>query len=303
MRILHYTVNTPESGQGHYYRQVALSEAAKKQGHGIWLMSERNNFTARESELSFVHAMAVETSPDWVVIDLPGEVQPVFFNIAQRLDIKTCVIDGIGHPATDAEADIVVSQGFDTGRDGYGFPDYLLLRKEVFEHEWDTGYKLRGKVEPNIPIFVFGGAADGMGLLPYVQAAMPHRCLRLAITPHTQCDKLRTVWNHDTLACAGAEIFNHMENPQFAICAMGVSVLELCAIGVPTYVFSITARHLDTALNLHKEGYIKAFPRVGLPETVEEFLAFVDGGFVAGKRLGNGGPGRVLGLMEDYNVL
>ena len=55
-----------------------------------------------------------------------------------------------------------------------------------------------------------------------------------------------------------------------------MTVWELVALNIPTFVFSSTERHLETAMAMAERGYIRAYPKVGLPETDQQLYDFVD---------------------------
>jgi hypothetical protein len=81
---------------------------------------------------------------------------------------------------------------------------------------------------------------------------------------------------------------------------MGMVVWELIAKGIKPVVFSLTERHLATAMIMHERGWIIAYPKTGLPDNMAEFEDFVKQA-PAGRSepvISGGGTERAASLIE-----
>jgi spore coat polysaccharide biosynthesis predicted glycosyltransferase SpsG len=213
---------------------------------------------------------------DWLVIDLPDEAPGWLYDHCQDRGIKTCILNGVGHQVGD-RATLRIVQGLGEGQ--YSGVDYIILRDSVFQAK-----KARN---PIVEWFVFGGAADKMGLtqkFPNWQ--------RMVFT--ISDEDWQAADNHDNGFLLAAS------QCKKACVAMGMTVLELASWGdIPVYVFSVSETHLKFAKGLEEAGYAKVYPKVGLPDNQKEFLGFLSEPFkITGKPIDGRACERILGLMK-----
>lgn len=275
MKLLFLCYANERTGLGHFVRSRLLAETAKARGHEVVFVGDRNPAirgvkfwmsSEVEQRVGLIFTAPFDFKPDWLVVDMPDPPFSVF-----NLVHKTCIIDGVGHSRSGNLADLIISQGLDHGRDGYGAPEYLILRPELFEQER----------QPKEHWLVWGGAEDELGMSNLYPEAYP--------TP-------KTFW----LAPGADSPFGALSKAKVLVAQMGMMVWEAVAIGVPTYVFSLTDAHLTEARRLEDRGWVRAFPRTGLPSMsrLQEFLPAEP--FVPAEAdFPTDGAERVIGLLED----
>lgn len=235
-----------QTGWGHWYRSIAFAEYAQKAGHQVTIISDRQPPRHLAGHIVPYDDQALWRSPlyklpDWLVIDLPEEGPGWLYDHCHATGVKTCILNGVGHQVGD-RADLRIVQGLGDGK--YSGVDYIILREEVFH--------IKEIRRPIIEWFVFGGAADKMGLTR--QFPNEQRISFSISDKEWQADD-----RHDDGFLVAASQCRR------ACVAMGMTVLELVAMQIPTYVFSISETHLRFAQALDEAGYIKAWPNVGLP--------------------------------------
>jgi len=271
MKTVIITAGNKETGQGHYVRMGALSAELQRQGHSVHFVSDRRNQQGAAINYRWLTYPALEMPlyqierirPDWLIVDLPGETSSEVYSKFWR----TCVIDGIGHPPSNGN--INISQGLE-GQ--YKAPEYLIIRPEILEAKSLPRQKER--------VLVFGGGSDKLKLDRYWRKY----CLSYG-------DYIYPV---DYPPQALGRV---MRQSEFAVVAMGMVVWELVALGIPSYVFSLTEAHLKSAMAMDKLGYIKAWPAIGLPER-EQFFDFVATRFKLTKNVVDGqGASRIVKLL------
>lgn len=274
MKLLFLCYANEKTGLGHFVRSRLLAETAKTRGHEVIFVGDRSAdisgvpwVRSEMGRLDSYHQAVSDFQPDWIVIDIPDPPSHAF-----SLVHRNCIIDGVGHNTSEMLADLLISQGLDHGRDGYGAPEYLILRSELFEHKRQAGERW----------MIWGGAADFLALVNKFREAFPSRLtFGLAITPDVGP-------------------FEQLSGAKAVVAHMGMMVWEAVAMGVPTYVFSLTEAHLAEARRLEDRGWVRAFPRIGLPSKsrLQEFLPTEP--FVSAKAdFPTDGAERVIGLLED----
>ncbi len=246
MNLLFRVHKTKETGAGHWYRMQVLMEAARARGHTVALTTEEPDFV-----------------PDWLVVDIPEDIyaEEILYNLYQHSNVNVCTIDGISHKL-GINSDLNISQSL-LGE--YSAPEYLIVRKPVMKRcsalpaEW----------------FVFGGASDKMKLYEKFRRASSSWRANIVIGEFAPCPNIQYVNSrHHVWIDPGEIIFSIMSRCDKACLAMGMVVWEALSLSLPSYVFSYTDRHLQSALAMEEAGYIKAFGETGLPEpkVFREFL-------------------------------
>ncbi len=279
-----------ETGLGHYFRCLALTEAARNRGHIVGFVSDRkppfNSLPYYPSEYldegGFTRAYE-KFHPDWVVVDLPVTVPDFVLNTAAR----KCLIDGIGHEA-QAKADLNISQGLSGGE--YKAPEYVLIRRRSMLPVV--------KPEPVNGMFVFGGGADKLGLAKRFVRACPDLPANIVISPMAEqfTDTSRV---HQLYAMDDDKIFRVIQKSNAAVVHMGMICWELAHAWIAPHVFSYSAEHLVSAKRLEEGGYVLAYDFAGLPESDEDFREFVSRRVVfEGRPVDGRGAERAIKLME-----
>lgn len=279
MRLLFYVFATPETGLGHLTRCLALADEAWRHNHQVAGGTRAGSYLSYD-EAAFDQAIGA-FSPDWIIVDLPGEPSPY---VAQT-KAKLCLIDGVGHE-NGLKPDLVISQGF---KGEYHAPEYLILRRSL------DRYKSRKRGNSWL---VYGGAADELGLLPAFSRAMYDKPANLLVTDLMRDKIFDLSQRHSLVSGKDEAVLGWYGQAGQAAVHMGMIAWELLYLGVPTYIFSRSERHLKTALEFDKRGWAKAWPTLGLPgeRELREFLLTPFEPPIGIVDLA--GAGRVLGLME-----
>ena len=257
--VLMYFFSGEQYGRGHWYRSKTLAQEMVDFGMSVAIASNAytglpvKHYTVMFGvEESFRDAIEAE-QPKVVVVDVPDFV-PDFID-GDGYDVV--VIDGVGH---DVDGEIVISQGLD-GASEYEAPDWLII---------DDKFVKPLPVEKPFEWLVFGGYYDKMNL---VDAFM-----------RTDMPKSFVVTNNDEVTLGNHAVCKQPVDMRFvasmtrkAVVAMGMIVWELVAMGFKPYVFSLTERHLDTAMRMQERGWVNAYPDIVLPP-IDEFVAFLNSG-------------------------
>lgn len=290
MNIQFIVFSNPQTGQGHYFRCEALAKLALDNGHSISLIGDRKfPFLPRES---FMHSdykkeFVIWEEPDWVVTDLP--FSPVILTRA-----KTCLLNGVGYEL-ETNYDLVIIQGFSNakGENVFSGSRFVILRSDLLKYK-------RSAIDKTASWLVWGGSEDDMNLLSkfsFVYGTLHRIESELDLWLHHSADKYeqlfqKTEYPEQLLLNAGAS--------KKACVAMGMIVWELIYLGVPTYVFSSTKKHLSFAKPLHDLGLIRAWYKVGIPKP-REIKEFIEIPF----KISNNdrpdllGANRILSLLEE----
>jgi hypothetical protein len=243
MNLLFYVFADRETGLGHWYRCAALADAAD--GHRVDVVPDRSPRTLRR--------MLALCAYDWLVVDVP-EVPECVYELAGERGVRVCQVNGVGYSRDDPRAALTIVQGY--GEAEFSGPEYVVLRPELFTYRhWATN-----------SWFVWGGAADGMNLLPAFQEACPYWEATLVRPVLAQREMAALSAHHQAVKPAGDKIFSWMAQAGRACVAMGMAAWELAALRVPVYAFSATEGHLRFARRMEDAGLVLAYPKVGLPE-------------------------------------
>jgi spore coat polysaccharide biosynthesis predicted glycosyltransferase SpsG len=246
MRVAFLVLANERTGLGHWYRSLALAQEMQDEGHEVEIWSDRDatpfvwlDIKRFLGDASLPDLLAHNL--DWLVIDLPHELNRLVVETIHLSPIKTLVLNGVGHEVGDW-ATLRIVQGFSDAQ--YSGPEFVILRRNVFE-----AAKVRN---PVVDWFVFGGAADGM----HLTRLFPNWN---RITYIVSADRWGATDSQD------AGFLPAAAQCKQACIAMGMTAWELAAMGVPAYVVSISKGHLDFALQMQEAGLVKAFDAVGMP--------------------------------------
>jgi hypothetical protein len=260
MNLLITSICSELTGMGHYFRALTLAQAAYRLGHQVTFACDLFPQERQPGILTIPltyqpdnpHLVFGELNGyDWVILDSPSELPPPI----KVEGVKLCLIDGVGHEA--GQADLVISQGLEGE---YAAPEYLILRPELF------------KPIPNpLPPFtwlVWGGAADKLGLLPAFAQACPDFSAYLLQSEFLRDRVINTGLRQWVVPVKGDELLHWARQCSSAVVAMGMITWELLAArpGLPIYVFSLTDRHLKSALQMEAKGWLKCWPQTSLPD-------------------------------------
>jgi len=223
-----------------------LMDEAKARGHTVALTTEEPDFV-----------------PDWLVVDVPEDVysEEILFSLYQHSYVNVCTIDGISHKL-GINSDLNISQSL-SGE--YSAPEYLIIREPVMTR----------RLALQADWFVFGGASDKMRLYEKFRRDCSNWTTNIIVGEFAPCPNIQDVNSkHHVWINPKDNIFSVMRSCEKACLAMGMTVWEVLSLGLPSYVFSYTDRHLESALAMEEAGYIKAFGETGLPEpkAFREFL-------------------------------
>ena len=279
------------TGLGHYFRCLALTEAARNRGHIVGFVSDRkppfNSLLYYPAEYldegGFAKAYE-KFHPDWVVADLPVTVPDFVLNTPAR----KCLIDGIGHEV-QARANLNISQGLDGGE--YKAPEYVLIRRRSMLPVV--------KPEPVKGMFVFGGGADKLGLAKRFVQTCPDILANVVISPLAEQIHMDASYVHNVYQMDDDRIFRVIQKSNAAVVHMGMICWEIIAHYVAPHIFSYSIEHLESAQRLEEAEYALAYDFVGLPESDVAFNEFVrQPALYRGKPIDGRGAERVVKLME-----
>ncbi len=290
MNIKFIVFSNSQTGQGHYFRCEALAKLALEYGNSISLIGDRkfpflpeNSFTSSEYKEEFATSGAF----DWVIADLP--FSPILHTRA-----KTCLLNGVGYEL-ETNYDLVIIQGFSNvkGENIFSGSRFVILRSDLLKYK-------RSATDKTASWFVWGGSEDDMNLLSkfsFVYSTFHRIESELELWLQHSTDKYGKLFQKTN--SPELLLFN-MGASKKACVAMGMIVWELIYLGVPTYVFSSTKKHLSFAKPLHDLGLIRAWYKVGVPKP-REIKEFIETPF----RVSNNdrpdllGANRILSLLEE----
>ena len=285
MNILIYQRPTDQVGQGHQVRCEELASVAMERGHRCATIYSPPGEPAHEVR---ERMEAAGFRPDWLLVDLPGELPDAAFELAEGYGAMVCNLDGQGEgdderPALTIVQSAAVEKVSDRVRGG---PGWVVLRRRLFTY-------LRHNLDPRHKWFVYGGSGDQMGLVPMFLEA----CSGWPAYVAGDIDQVE-VAGIDLIKPPGSIIFSYIASCRQACVQMGMTAWECAALGLPAKVFSPTEGHLRHALAMASGGLVAAWPEVGLPPP-DEFRAFLEEPFaMTGKPPDGRGAERVLELME-----
>jgi spore coat polysaccharide biosynthesis predicted glycosyltransferase SpsG len=302
MKILVYCFVNSSTGYGHWYRSLALAQAAQQRGHAVYVASDRQpppgltHIPTRYNDIgSFATALNI-VKPDWLITDIPHD-PPMWIRTLAKCKILT--LNGIGYNQADG-ADLRVIQGVaDIELPGpqdkvpvlKGL-EYVILRPEIAKYR---------DIPKGQDTFVWGGGADMLGLLNRFVLACPGTFATLIVGDMTPAPLVSGPCHSVVRVKADSlDMFEWMAGSKAACIAMGVAAWELSYLGLETTVFSATPLHLIFAQGMAKAGLIKAWPEVGLPGN-EEMRDFIRSDFeITGQPPDLLGPKRIMEALEGY---
>lgn len=251
LRLLFLAFADVEHGLGHFYRTEAAMSAARARGHAVALASNVDGgrfYLETTNDCIALTDIINDFRPDWLVADILAEPPLWLAGLVHGCSARLALLNGVGRTEREARADLLWTQ--DT-------PEKAILRPEVL--------KLRRKHARTDKWFVWGGAADVLGLLPKFVRACPDWRAWLVTTSLAQQYEEPTNPGQLLLPTVGDEIYSPMSDCGKAVLHLGMTCWELAALGVPMYLFSRSTGHLRDAKRFEALGLAKAWPRVGLP--------------------------------------
>lgn len=265
-----------ETGLGHWYRSLALAQAAHNRGHIVTITSNRipprplKHIQARYLDPDDYNQAIQATRPDWVIVDLP-HTPPAW--IREMTPGKIATLNGIGYNQMDG-ADLRVIQGaaeVNLPGEQDKVPtlkglEYIILRPEIAQHK-DA---VRGEFS-----LIWGGAADGLSLLQNYGDWFPNEKAFFLVADMTPTPLLKSP-NHWLLKLKedSDDLFWWLARCKRLITAFGMVVPEALYLQTPVFSLNYSSLHLAFSTPLAEMGLIKNYPAVGLPsrEEVERFL-------------------------------
>lgn len=277
MRILSYFFANPSCGYGHWFRSLALAQAAQARGHTVFVAGDRQPSpglthipTVYNDPVSFARALQL-AQPDWVIVDVPDPLPAWIRGIAK---CKVAALNGIGYNQNEGLNLRVIQGHKDVELPGKqdGVPtikgtQYVILRPDL--------EKYKGIVKGSDWI-CWGGGTDPLGLLSRFTLACPGWFAVLIASPMIPAP-IVTSPTHAVIRMneEGTGVFGWLAGSQASCISFGMIAYELIFLGVPVYAFASTPLHLRFAQPLARRGLIKLWPTVGLPgkEEVRAFLS------------------------------
>ncbi len=299
MKLLFYVFANKYTGLGHWFRSMRLVDEAVSRGHTCYVVtdkkqsSEKINYHLHSvSMYNFVGWRQVfyTIKPDWAVFDLSIEPPQDIYELPTR----TCSIDGIGHKKNGFG--VVINQSLEGT---YCAPDYLILKRDLVEaaKQYDITSAQNW--------FVFGGAADRMGLCDRFMRMNPNGnnilfpyfdVMNLERNYRAKQDRTKYRGLFDNISTKAIQL---MLNSNKACIAMGMTAWELAYLKMPTYAFSLTERHLASAKLMGDAGYLTYYSITGLPTNDKNFMEFISNPMVfRGKPIEDVGATNTIKLLE-----
>lgn len=277
-------------GMGHYFRTLALAQEATCRGHKTLFLSDRRTYVnglqwifSNPLDVHQFELLVGTFRPDWVVADIPADYMP-FWLTANGYPWRLCLIDG-----RNGQADVVIGQGL-SGQQ-FEAPDYLIIPPEL-------RYLATDNLPPAKCWFVWGGAADNQHLLEEFTRHIASFALLVGMKNITTLPDLPRVDHWAVASESREQFFRYATQCDRAAVQMGQTVWELLYLGLACRVFSLTKRHLETALEMDKRGWVKAYPQTGIP-TNRELKLFLSRNFKPAQNPVDGrGAERIIKLLE-----
>ena len=280
-------------GLGHHYRCLELAKELEKSGHIVYILSNlqfprRLYFQLRPHKKHDFYHIVDQCNLDWLVVDTPDT--PDGFIYAYSLQFKYKILY-LNANRDWPLPDINIIQGCLIGK--YSGPEYVILRSDLYEYQTDT---------KSDSWFVFGGSADKMELLKYFTKTVDDRAFLVGTEFANLPEKIDNEKHMLASVADDTAFLALMASCKKACISFGMVAWELVYFGIPVYAFSPTKDHLKWAQAMEKEGLIKAYPDVGLPDEyrVIEFLA--EPFEIAENSLDLKGAARIVKLMESHNA-
>lgn len=278
-------------GLGHHYRCIALAEEFEKHNHTVYIFSNfqyrhKLYFQLRPHEQFDIYHILDQCNLDWLIIDTPYKPDEYIFNYRNQYGFKILYLNA---DKDYDNIDLNVIQGCLPG--AHSGPQWVILRPSIDECR---------NTQKHGSYVVFGGSEDKMDLMLNVTQAIDDPAI-LVGTPLSGLPKQEFIRpNHfATIVKDDPTFLNLISSSHKAIMAMGMSVWEAVYYGIGVYVFSPTEDHLRWAQAMEKEGLIKAYPDVGIPDghQIKEFVS--DPFEIAENQLDLKAVERIVGLVEN----
>lgn len=277
LRILMYCFANEATGLGHWFRSLALAQAAHQRGHTVTIASNRTpprplkHIQARYLDPGDYNRAIQASRPDWVVVDLP-HTPPAW--IREMTPGKIAFLNGIGYNQADGLIDLRIIQGAaevnlpgeqDKVPTVKGL-EYIILRPEIAQH--------KGAVRGEFSL-IWGGAADGLSLLQNYADWFPDEKAFFLVADMTPIPLLKSP-NHWLLKLKedSDDLFWWLARCKRLVCTMGMIIPESIYLSTPSFCLNYSPLHLAFSTPLAERGLIKNYPAVGLPsrEEMERFL-------------------------------
>lgn len=263
MKIIFWVYSGEKIGDGHIVRSSEMATVAQEKGHHTMMCSNdqflgSTYFQVRPKHiLDLWHALH-QFRPHWLVCDLNFKIPKKVFKYCARFGTKIIDINAQGKPQ-DERVDLSVIQGIsadvEDGDSVVSGPKWVIIRRKLFEVERDLQDRW----------FVYGGSDDKFGLLAKFHRSLRKEEATLICTPLSAPKHIKQTKEHELYVVSGDAIFQFMASTSKACVAMGMTAWETAALGLPTYVYSQTRKHLEFALRMDEAGIVKAYPKVGVP--------------------------------------
>jgi len=261
MNIAFLVYANQKTGLGHWYRSITLAKHLKQSGNNVYVIGDRKPNGFEHYEIHYpvrgnhnydgIFYSLLLSDTEWLIIDTPNELPNKFYENCRKNNIKTCVLNGVGHVVGDW-ADLRIVQGFDDEAQ-YSGMDYVILRQNVFDLKVQRQEQRDFGIEPIIEWFVFGGASDNMNLLRKFPN-WPRFLFSVGEKEWNNSSDYDDVFLRVAVGC------------KWACVQMGMVAWELCTMQIKSWIFSPTLEHLKFALELDRRGLIMAWQDVGMPE-------------------------------------
>lgn len=275
MKIAILAYSSPIIGRGHIVRSTELARYLHNvKEHDVWVLGNEmfhksNYFQCREGESDDLYHVFHQVRPDWIVVDMRQGVPDYVKELSQKFNVSVLNINGTGRSEEGNEEITIIQGAVDDKRDNvFAGTEWVILRQEIFDIQYQGGKSW----------FVYGDSGTP-NLLNMFNKTMFADSAMLMISPHSKVTRLQQNDLHTIHAPIGKTIFPFMTHSRAACVMMGMIAWELAVIGVPTYVFSSSSKHLHFAQAMGDKGFVKAYPHVGIPSR-KRFVGFLGHPFI-----------------------
>ncbi len=272
VRLLRVDANAA-IGYGHLARMATLADELARRGHTVWFASQDRldqthwfhsawRFLPLEAEHD-LHLVAESLQPDAIVCDLPAYDAETLALL--RAQYPLIVLDDF--QAAPLPADLLIYTQMiwreapaDSGQRVLGGPRYALIPRRVAETP---------RVPPTRDLVVTLGGSDPTNLtarvLEGLRALEPPVTMTVILGPgyhhrESLCDLLESYPHAVSVRAAVTDMISVMKAHRLAVTAVGVTLYELAACGVPAIALAEEARHMALATVLESVGTLRALP-------------------------------------------
>lgn len=282
MRIMIYVLHNQEVGYGHWYRALALAEAAETRGHQVVLLSDKKEpsqitvwIDGKLNMPRVAYALA-RYQPDWLLYDVPWRPEAYLVQAIHDYNCRVGWLDA-GPDDDPACCDLLWVQDD---------PARVILRTSLHY----------ARYEPDSHWLVFGGAADKLGLVPRFAETIDEPAWLITSASNEIIG--RAHGNH-TIFGNPSGMVSLERHARKACLAMGQTAWECAALGVPIYLFALDQKHRATALKMAALGYAHTWGEVGLPPEDAWLRTFLAHDFKPDGPPIAGGAENLLNLLEE----